>query len=433
LRTAELTLPGFHHDICSAIHPLAAASPFFRTLDLQTSGLEWIDSPVALAHPFEDGTAALLCRSLDETTESLHAHDRAAYRGLMDPFLQNWEPLLDEILAPVHVPRSLSFAKFGLKGAQPASMVIRGHFKCGRARGMMAGLAAHSFLSLSRMPSAAFGLMLGLLAHAVGWPLIKGGSQQLAAALVARLQSLGGSVQTERPVREIRELEGFDAILLDVTPRQLLQLAPHQGLLRRTLLRRYRYGPGVFKIDWALSQPIPWKAAECGLAATVHIGGTLEEIERAESIVASGLHPQMPFVLLAQQSLFDGSRAPAGRHTGWAYCHVPNGSTVDMTEQIEEQVERFAPGFRECIISRATRNAAEHEVYNPNFIGGDINGGAMSLSQLFLRPTPLPDFYATGMDRIFLCSSSTPPGPGVHGMCGYHAGQAALRQLARER
>ncbi len=427
IRTADLTLPGFHHDVCSAIHPLALTSPFFGQLDLGRFGLEWIHPPSPLAHPFDDGTAAMLERSVAGTAGTL-GEDAAAYRELMSPLVERWDELVRDILGPLRLPHHpLVLARFGLKAARSARGLAEACFTGQRARGLFAGLAAHSFLSLERAPSAAFGLVLGLSAHAVGWPMPRGGSQSLADALTARLQSTGGAVITNLQIKSLDQLPPSQMTFLDVAPRQVLQLAGSRlsGFYRRQL-ERYRYGPGIFKIDWALSGPIPWHAAECRRAGTVHLGGSLEEIAYSEAQVARGEHPQRPFVLLAQQSLFDPSRAPAGRHTGWAYCHVPNGSSVDMTEQIERQVERFAPGFGELILARHTRCASELEAYNPNCVGGDINGGAMDWRQLLFRPAVRIVPYATSAKGLYICSSSTLPGGGVHGMCGYNAAQAAL-------
>ena len=433
-RSAELTLPGFVHDVCSAIHPLGIASPFFRTLPLADHGLEWIEPPVALAHPFEDGTAALLERSQEAAMPTL-GEDSERWRRLFTPLVRDPEPLLDEILAPLHVPaHPLTLARFGLRALLPATTVARRSFRGARARGLFAGLAAHSMLPLQRPPSAAFGLMLGLLGHAVGWPFPRGGSQELSDALASYLRSLGGEIETGRRVGSLADLGETRPVLLDVTPRGLLELAgdrlPHRY---RRRLEHYRYGPGVFKLDWALDGPIPWRADECGRAATVHLGATLEEIAASEAAPAQNRIPERPYVLLAQQSLFDQTRAPDGRHTAWAYCHVPNGSSVDMTERIESQVERFAPGFRERILARSALAPADLERSNPNYVGGDINGGLADLRQLLTRPVARWSPYSTPLPGVFLCSASTPPGGGVHGMCGYHAARAALRSLESSR
>ena len=431
VRSAELTLPGFVHDVCSAIHPLGVASPVFRALPLAEHGLEWVEPPAAVAHPFDDGTAALLERTPDAAARSIGADDER-WRSIFAPLVRNADSLLDDVLAPLRVPaHPFVLARFGARAALPATALARLSFGGVRARGVFAGLAAHSMLPLGRPPTAAFGLVLGLLAHAVGWPFPRGGSQRLSDALVSYLRSVGGEVETGRRVESLEELGDARAVLLDVTPRGLLALAGDRlpsGYRRR--LGRYRYGPGVFKLDWALDGPIPWRAEECARAATVHLGATLEEIAASEVAPTRGRISERPYVLLAQQSLFDPTRAPAGRHTAWAYCHVPNGSSVDMTERIESQVERFAPGFRDRILARSALGPADLERHNPNYVGGDINGGAATLTQLFTRPVARRSPYTTPLPGVFLCSSSTPPGGGVHGMCGYHAAQAALRQLS---
>lgn len=433
-RSAELTLPGFAHDVCSAIHPLGIASPFFRTLPLADHGLEWIEPPVALAHPFDDGTAVLLERSQEAAMPTL-GEDDERWRRLFAPLVRDPDSLLDEILAPLHVPaHPLTLARFGLRALLPATTVARRSFRGPSARGLFAGLAAHSMLPLERPPSAAFGLMLGLLGHAVGWPFPRGGSQALSDALASYLRSLGGEIETGRRVESLAELGKPRLALLDVTPRGLLELAGDRLPDRyRRKLERYRYGPGVFKLDWALDGPIPWRAGECGRAATVHLGATLEEIAASEAAPAQNRIVERPYVLLAQQSLFDQTRAPDGRHTAWAYCHVPNGSDVDMTERIESQVERFAPGFRERILARSALGPADLERSNANYVGGDINGGLADLRQLLTRPVARWSPYSTPLPGVFLCSASTPPGGGVHGMCGYHAARAALRSIQSRR
>ena len=433
-RSAELTLPGFVHDVCSAIHPLGIASPFFRSLPLADHGLEWVEPPAALAHPFDDGGAALLARSPDAAMPTL-GEDDERWGRLFAPLVRNPESLLDEILAPLHVPaHPLTLARFGLRALLPATTVARRSFRGARARGLFAGLAAHSMLPLERPASAAFGLMLGLLGHAVGWPFPRGGSQALSDALASYLRSLGGEIETGRRVESLAELGETRLVVLDVTPRGLLELAGDRLPDRyRRRLERYRYGPGVFKLDWALAGPIPWRADECSRAATVHLGATLEEIAASEAAPAQNRIAERPYVLLAQQSLFDPTRAPAGRHTAWAYCHVPNGSSVDMTERVESQVERFAPGFRERILARSALGPADLERSNPNYVGGDINGGLADLRQLLTRPVARWSPYSTPLPGVFLCSTSTPPGGGVHGMCGFHAARAALRSIQSRR
>lgn len=430
VRSAELTLPGFVHDICSAIYPLGIGSPFFSSLPLGEHGLEWIHPPAPLAHPLDDGSAVVLERSLLETGVHL-GEDSGAYPELMGPLVEDWPKLAEEVLGPPHIPRHpLLLAGFARHAVRSAQALAGSRFSGQRARALLAGLAAHSILPLDRPPSAAVALVLGVLGHMVGWPIAFGGAARLSGALAEYFVSLGGRIETSAPVHSLDQLSQAGAILLDVTPRQLLQIAGDRlGSHYRKRIQRYRYGPGVFKIDWALAGPIPWRTADCARAGTVHIGGTLEEIAISEKEVWRGRHPERPFVLLAQQSLFDSSRAPSGNHTGWAYCHVPAGSMADMTQAIERQVERFAPGFRDLILARSTRTAAEYQRYNPNFIGGDINGGVQDLAQIFGRPVLRPDPYATGLDGVYLCSSSTPPGGGVHGMCGYHAARSALRHL----
>ncbi len=428
--SAELTLPGFVHDICSAIHPLGAGSPLFRAFPLDRFGLEWIQPSAPLAHPLDDGTAVLLERSVDATATGL-GPDAAAYRRLMSPLVADAERILRFILGPFRIPRHpLTLARFGLKALRSAAGLASEQFAGERARALFAGLAAHSMLPLERSPSAAVGLVLAMLGHTAGWPLPRGGSQRIADALVGYLRSLGGEVVTGRPVRALDELPPARAVLFDLTPRQVLAIAGQRfpaGYRRQ--LERYRYGPGVFKVDWALAGPIPWRAPECQRAATVHLGGTLAEIAASEREIALGRHPERPFVILAQPSLFDPSRAPEGKHTAWAYCHVPNGSRVDMTERIEAQVERFAPGFRDVILARSVMGPADLERYNPNYVGGDINGGLQDLRQLFTRPAPRLNPYTTPDPHLYICSASTPPGGGVHGMCGYWAARAALRRV----
>jgi phytoene dehydrogenase-like protein len=430
MRTEELTLPGYAHDVCSAIHPLGVASPFFRTVPLGELGVEWIESPAALAHPFDDGTAALLERSVDATGETLGA-DAKRYARIFGPLARDCDALVPDILAPLGVPsHPLAFARFGAGAGLPAATFAKLVFRGPRARGFFAGLSAHSLLPLSQPATAAFGLMLGMLGHAVGWPFPRGGSQKLADALAAHLRSLGGQIETGTRVESLAELGAAKVILLDVTPRQLVAMSGDtlpSGYRRR--LEKFRYGPGVFKVDWALDGPIPWTAAECKRAATVHLGGTLEEIVASEREPWRGSVSDKPYVLLAQPSLFDPSRAPEGKQTAWAYCHVPNGSQLDMTERIERQVERFAPGFRDRIIARSTLGPAQLEAHNANLVGGDINGGAADLRQLFTRPVARRSPYTTPLPNVFICSASTPPGGGVHGMCGVHAAGAALRRL----
>ena len=427
-RSAELTLPGFVHDVCSAVHPMAVSSPFLRSLPLADHGLQWIQPPLALAHPFDDAPPAVLDRNFDRTTATLDP-DGEAYRRLIESMARNWDALAQEILGPaVHIPsRPLALARFGLQALRPASSLAKSAFRGSRARALFAGLAAHSIVALDQPGTSAIGLVLAA-GHAAGWPIPRGGSQQITEALASYLKSLGGSIETHSPVDAIESLPPARALLLDLTPRQLLKIAASRlapGYLRS--LRRFAYGPGVFKIDWALDGPIPWRNPECPRAGTLHLGGSLEEIEAGEAASWHGKHSERPFVLLAQPSLFDPTRAPAGRHTAWAYCHVPNGSTFDMTGAIEAQVERFAPGFRDRVLARNTKNTAQLEHANANLVGGDIGGGANNLKQLLARPVLGLDPYKTPLKGLYLCSSSTPPGGGVHGMCGYHAARSALK------
>jgi phytoene dehydrogenase-like protein len=433
-RTDELTLPGFAHDVCSAIHPMAVASPFFRALPLRELGLSWIESPSALAHPLDDGAAVVLERSLDATAAALGI-DGAPYRALMGPFVRTHERLVPSLLAPLRWPEHpLLLLGFGLRGLRSASGLADALLRAPRARALFGGCAAHSILPFHRPTSAAIGLVLLLAGHAYGWPFPRGGSDAIARALGSYFESLGGEIQTGCPVRSLAELPRAAAILFDVTPRQLVAICGDRlpnGYRER--LARYRYGPGIFKVDWALEGPIPWTNADCARAATVHLGGTFEEIADGEAAVWRGVHPERPYVLVAQQSLFDSTRAPAGRHTGWAYCHVPPRSTMDMTDAIERQVERFAPGFRDRILARSRMSPAALESYNENYVGGDITGGVTDLWQLFTRPVARLIPYATPAKGIYICSSSTPPGAGVHGMCGYWAARAALRSVFGQR
>jgi phytoene dehydrogenase-like protein len=430
-RSAELTLPGFTHDVCSAVHPLAAGSPFFKTLPLERFGLKWIQPEIPLAHPLDDGSAACLYKDVDLTAEHLHA-DSGAYRRLMKPLARNWERLAVEFLQPIlHLPRHpLALAHFGIPAICPAIFLAKLLFKHEQARALFGGIAAHSFLPLEAPVSSAFALVLGIAGHAVGWPIPRGGSQQIANALASYLRELGGKIETNRRVENLNELPKSRAILLDVSAWEFLRLAGEQ--LRsayRDRLEWFRHGPGVFKVDYALSEPIPWEAEPCRRAGTIHLGGTMDEIAAAERDVSSGKIPERPFVLVAQQSLFDETRAPGGQHTLWAYCHVPFDSKLDVSDRIESQIERFAPGFRDCILACHKMGPADLERSNPNLTGGDINGGAANLKQLIARPILSPTPYRTPLPGVYLCSASTSPGGGVHGMCGYHAARAALREV----
>ncbi len=432
-RSMELTLPGFVHDVCSAIHPLGVASPFFRTLPLEQYGLEWIHPSAPLAHPMDDGSVAMLERSIEETAAGLGS-DAASYRRVMEPLAEDWETIIDAFFGPLRilplVRHPFSLANFGLKAIRSASGLAKHLFREARTRAMFAGSSAHWMLPLDQPPSAAPGLVLSMLGHVVGWPIPKGGSQHIVNAMAAYLRALGGEIVTGMEIKALEMLPDSRVVLCDVTPRQLLRIAAARlpsGYQHR--LQKYRYGPGVFKLDLALDGPIPWKAAECSRAGTVHVGGTLPEIAASEAAIWHGEHPERPFVLLAQQSLFDPTRAPAGKHTAWTYCHVPAGSTFDMTERIETQIERFAPGFRDRILARHSFTATQLHDYNANYIGGDINGGVQDLWQLFTRPTIQVNPYATPVKGLYLCSSSTPPGGAVHGLCGYFAARAALKEV----
>ena len=434
-RSAELTLPGFTHDVCSAIHALGVSSAFFSELPLADHGLEWIHPEIPLAHPFDDGTAAALHRSVSETARTLSepgstlGEDGRRYQAFMEPLVNDWKKILADFMGPMRIPHHpISATRFGLRALRPAASLARGVFKGQKAQAFIAGLAGHAILPLEATASAASVLILGTVGHSTGWPLVKGGSQQIANALASYLQSLGGEIVTGTLITSLSQLPESKAVLLDTTPRQMSEIAGDQlpaGYLKR--LSRYRYGPGVFKVDWALDGPIPWEAEACSKAGTVHVGGTLEEIAASEREVWAGKHPERPYVLVTQQSLFDDSRAPEGKHTCWAYCHVPNGSTENMRDIIADQIERFAPGFRDLILAEHCRNTVQMESYNPNYIGGDIIGGVQDLRQQFTRPLPQLNPYATPLKGLYLCSSSTPPGGGVHGMCGYHAAKAVLR------
>jgi len=429
MQSAELTLPGFVHDMCSAVHPTGCGSPFFRKLPLAQYGLEWIHPEVPLAHPLDDGSAVMLERSIDATCRGLGS-DGSSYHRLMNPLVRRWNDLVPMILGPpLRVPRyPFLLARFGIIALLPARRLTAIFFKEQRAPALFAGIAAHSMLSLDSFLSASFGLVHGLFAHSVGWPVARGGSQKIADALAIHLRALGGRIITENRIEEIGALPSARATLLDVTPRQLLRIAGSCLPSRfKKQLQQYRYGPGVFKLDYALSAPVPWRAQECRRAGSLHIGGTMEEIAESESSVAHGQIPERPFVLVAQPSLFDPSRAPEGKHTLWAYCHVPNGATFDMTDRIEAQIERFAPGFRDRILARHALTTADFEAHDANYIGGDINGGVLDLRQFITRPTRRLNPYSTPVRGLYLCSASTPPGAGVHGMCGYNAATAALR------
>jgi phytoene dehydrogenase-like protein len=428
-RTLPLTLPGFLHDFGSAVHPMAAGAPFFPSLPLRDYGLEWIHSPAPLAHPLDDGTAVMLERELTDAEAALGG-DGKQWRRLVTLFVEHWNGLSRELMRPVHLltPHPLLMARFGLLAFPSATALARHWFRDPRTRALFAGIAAHSVLSLEEPFSSAAGVMLAVVSHVVGWPIPRGGAQSITNALCGYLEKLGVAVQTSSRIETLDALPEYSLTLCDVTPRQLLQIAGNRlSPAYRRRLERYRYGPGVFKVDYALSSPLPWRAAECRRAATVHLGGAMEEIAASEDAMRHRHHAERPFVLLAQPTLFDPSRVPEGRHVAWAYCHVPNGSKFDMLPRLEAQIERFAPGFRDCVLARRVFSPAALEAMDANLVGGDIAGGAMNMSQFLFRPTLWQ--YATSARDIYICSSSTPPGGGVHGMCGYNAAKLALSRL----
>lgn len=429
-RTEELTLPGFLHDVCSAVHPMAVLSPFFRSLPLAQHGLEWIQPPIPLAHPLDDGSAVVVERSVEATAANL-GEDGERYRKMMQPILDAWTELEPLLLGYSRIPKApLAAARFGVQALRPASGFARARFRGERARAVFAGCAAHSILPLEKSPTAAFGLIFEATAHCVGWPIPRGGSRKITDALASYLRSLGGEIVTGEMVESLEELPAARMILCDVGPRQLARMAGSRLPAHfRAELERFQYGPGVCKMDWALDGPIPWKAEECARAGTVHVGGTLEEVEASERAPWNGKTCEKPFVLVAQPTLFDETRAPAGKHVAWAYCHVPNGSNADMTEQIEGQIERFAPGFRGRILKRSVLTTSQMEARNPNLIGGDVTGGTSDLRQFYFRPTWRQ--YRTPAKGLYICSASTFPGGGVHGICGHLAAKAALRDMSR--
>ena len=429
-RTAELTLPGFGHDVCAAVHPLAAASPFFAGLGLASLGVRLLTPTVAVAHPLDGGSAAAIGGSVAETARLL-GRDCRPYRQLMDPLVRAADAIMATVLAPVRaVPKQLvPVARFGAEGMVPATM-LAARLRTQEGRALLAGTAAHSMRPLSAPLTSAFGLTLMMLAHTTGWPLVAGGSEQLISAMTAELAGLGGTVTTGSWIARLADLPATRLVLLDVTPRQLLGLAGDRlppGY--RRALRRFRHGPGVCKVDWALNGPVPWLAEACRQAGTVHAGGTIAEVARAEAEACAGRHPASPFCVLAQPTVVDPGRAPAGKHILWGYCHVPAGSDVDMSARIEAQIERFAPGFRDLILARSVRTAADIERYNPGYVGGDIGAGAATAWQMLARPVPRWNPYRTPLPGVYLCSASTPPGAGVHGMCGVWAARTALRDL----
>ncbi len=422
VRSAELTLPGFVHDICSAVHPLAISSPFFRRLALERYGLAWIHPEIPVAHPFEDGTALFLHRSLEITCEAF-GEDGRAYKSLVEPFVKYYDTLLTEILKPIHIPKNpYLMLRFAAKALGSAKNLAYKTFRNSHTRALFAGLAAHAMIPLEKPLTASFGIILAILAHAVGWPIIKGGSQRLADALSRVFMDNGGEIETDFSVSSLDGLPRASYYFFDVTPRQLLNI---EGIdltnSYRARLRRFRYGPGVQKVDWALRKPIPWKADICKKAGTVHIGNTFEEIDSSIQLVNAGETPDLSYVIVAQQTLFDATRAPEGMHTAWAYCHVPNGASEDIADRIEDRIEQYAPGFKGTIMARHSMSACAMEQHNPNYVGGDINGGTQDLFQLYTRPTYSICPYRTSAKNIYICSSSTPPGGGVHGLCGYYA------------
>lgn len=435
-RTKELIKPGYYHDVCSAIHPMAISSPFLRTLPLQTFGLKWIHPEYPLAHPLDDGRAVIMHRSIDETAASLGADERV-YKRLMQPLVKNWEDLTKDLLAPLQIPSNpIKMGRFGLKALQPASRLVR-KFGTDDARALFGGIAAHSIMDLDKLVTSAIALVLGAAGHAAGWPLPEGGSQMITRSMASYFRSLGGVIETGFRVRSLAQLNPSKAVLFDLTPKQVLSIVGDRfppGY--RKLLEKFRYGAGVFKIDYILKSPVPWADPRCGRAGTVHLGGTFAEIAAAEKEMSRGGHSARPYVLVAQQSMFDPTRTPGMKHTLWAYCHVPNGSARDMTTEIENQIERFAPGFRDVVEEKVTMNAPQFEEYNANYIGGDINGGVQDIWQLFSRPVSISSSplriksllspYSTPAAGLYFCSSSSPPGGGVHGMCGYHAAESVL-------
>ncbi|MEX0722909.1 MAG: NAD(P)/FAD-dependent oxidoreductase [Gracilimonas sp.] len=427
-RTRELTEPGFLHDVCSAVHPTAVSSPFLRTLELEKFGLQFIHPEIPYVHPLDNGEAVAGYRSLDKTISELGG-DGKAYQRIFEEFTDHWDYLTKDIFGTLRLPKHpLLMARFGWYGLFSAKLLTNSLFKNPKTKALFAGCAAHSIIPLSKAFTASFGLVLGSSAHAVGWPVAKGGSASITTALAELFKTLGGEIVTDHEVRSLNDIPSSKTVLFDLTPNQIVKIAGEKLPKKyKQDLRNYKYGPGTFKIDWALSEPVPWQNELCKKAGTLHLGGTFKEIELSEQAVWKGEHSEKPYVLVSQPSLFDDTRAADGKHTLWAYCHVPNGSEKDMTEIIENQIERFAPGFRDTIISKHTMNSNEMESYNANYIGGDINGGAQLAKQLFGRPVLKWDPYKIPAEGFYICSSSTPPGGGVHGMSGYHAAQSVLK------
>src|SRR5947209_1629514 len=428
VRSQELTRPGFIHDVCSSVYPMAVSSPFFKALPLHQHGLQWIYPPAAVAHPLDDGTAAMLYPSLEDTARNL-GEDGRNYKALLADFVSRWDDLTEDALAPIRIPKHLLlYAKFGKLAIRSARGLARAYFKTERARALFGGIAAHASMPLEKLATAGFGLVLALSGHARGWPFARGGAQQITNALLSLLRSLGGHVVTGYKVESLDDLPAVRNIFLEVTPRQLLKMGGDRlPESYNQQLRKYRYGMGAFKMDWALDQPVPWRAPECAQAGTLHLAGSFEEISYSERQPWQGKTCDRPFVLVSQPTLFDPSRAPAGKHTLWDYCHVPNGTQQSMLAAIENEIERFAPGFRDCILARSVMSPVDLEKHNPNMVGGDIGGGAATIDQLFFLPTA--SMYKTPARGVYLCSSSTPPGAGVHGMCGYFAAEAALPRI----
>jgi phytoene dehydrogenase-like protein len=432
MRSAELTRPGYVHDVASTVHALVLMSPFLKTLPLAQYGLEFAQPEAPFAHPLDDGSAIVVERSISETARAVDGKDGRAYQGLVTPFVESSDQLMETLLGPFSLRHPIRMARFARYAARSASSFARHMFESERTRAMFAGVAAHSMVPLEKLATAGYALGLIIAAHTVGWPVARGGSQQASNALAAYLRSLGGEIVTGTPVESLEALPKSRVVLCDVTPRQLLRIAGDRlrGLYRWRL-SRFRYGPGVFKMDWALNAPVPWKSSECRRAGTVHVGGSLSEVAESERAVWEGRVSERPYVLVVQPTNFDPTRAPEGKHTLWAYCHVPNGSTLDMRDRLEAQIERFAPGFRDCVLERSLMAPAELERTNANLVGGDIAGGAADVAQLYARPVASFHPYRTSIDGVFLCSSSTPPGVGVHGMCGFHAAKDALRHLTK--
>jgi len=430
VRSAELTLPGFIHDVCSAVHPLGADSPVFKQFNLERFGLEYLTPEYAIAHPFDDGSAVAVQFSIEATAAQL-GKDADSYKNIFSLLVREWPSIRSAFVSPLHASQlSKAKVKFASYALSSVDHFAKNHFKTNAAQSVFAGIGAHTMLSLNKLTTSSMAIVLNTLAHVNSWPLPKGGAQQITNALAACFKSLGGNIQTGNMITSLQQLPEAKAVLLDVTPAQLLSIAGDQfSSLYKWQLKRYKYGAGIFKIDWALSQPVPFINDKCKLSTTVHIGGSIDEIYGSEELVSKNKHAEKPFVLFVQPGVVDSSRAPEGRHTSWAYCHVPNGSVVDMTDAIEKQVERFAPGFKDCILARNIMNTHDVEAYNPNYIGGDINGGAATISQLFTRPVLRLSPYRTSAKGVYVCSSSAPPGGGVHGICGYYAARRALKDL----